>query len=104
MASGATCTVSVVLPVTDPEVAEIVVVPPATPVARPDALTVATAGADDAQVTCSVRFCVLPSEYVPGGRELLRARPPRCVGPAGVTAIDVRRRGGACALKTTSTQ
>jgi len=43
----------------------MVVVPTVTPEAKPLALTVATAGAVEVQVTDAVRFCVLPSEYVP---------------------------------------
>jgi hypothetical protein len=58
--SAADCTVSVVLPVTEPEVAEMVVVPTATPVARPPAAMVAAAVFVDAQVTEAVRFCVEP--------------------------------------------
>src|SRR5262245_15474196 len=102
MASGVTCTVSVVLPLTDPEVAEIVVVPPATPVASPDALTVATDGVDEAQVTCAVRSCVVPSEYVPVAVSCCVA-PTAMLGPDGVTAIDASV-GAGPALKTTSTQ
>ena len=43
----------------------IVVVPVPAPVAKPDALTVATAEFEDNQVTEFVRFCVLPSLKVP---------------------------------------
>ena len=58
-------TVSTVEPVTPPSVALIVDVPVATPVARPAAVIVATAGVADAQVTWLVRFCVELSEKVP---------------------------------------
>jgi hypothetical protein len=55
-------TLSPVLPLTAPSVAEIVAVPVATPVASPPALTVATPVLDDPHVTWLVRFCVLASE------------------------------------------
>ena len=54
-------TVSMVLPLTEPRVAVIMVVPRLAPVARPEALMPATAGMDDDQVTWEVRFLVLPS-------------------------------------------
>jgi hypothetical protein len=56
-------TVSIVEPLTAPKVAEMLVVPEivAAAVARPVALTVATARFDDAQVTIDVRFRVLAS-------------------------------------------
>jgi hypothetical protein len=59
--SEAGSTASVVFPVTVPEVAEMVVVPTATVVARPPAAMVAVAVLDDAQVAEAVRFCVEPS-------------------------------------------
>jgi hypothetical protein len=62
MVSGAACTVRVVLPETAPSVAEMVVVPAATAVAKPAALTVATALLEETQVTWLVMFCVLVSE------------------------------------------
>ncbi len=55
-------TVNPVLPVTAPSVAETVVVPTATVVARPPAAIVAAAPFVDAQVTSPVRFCVEPLE------------------------------------------
>jgi hypothetical protein len=54
-------TVSVAEPVVDPEVAVIVEVPTATPVARPPAAMVATDAGDELQVALLERFCVLPS-------------------------------------------
>lgn len=54
-------TVSVVVPVTPPELAVIVLVPPPTPVARPEMLMVATDELDDSQLAVEVRFLVLPS-------------------------------------------
>ena len=52
---------SVVVPTTLADVAEMMVVPVATVVARPAVLMVATVGAEDAQVTVAVRFWVEPS-------------------------------------------
>jgi len=58
-------TVSVADALIDPELAEIVDVPTATPVARPPAAIVATEVADELQLAVLVRFWVLPSLYVP---------------------------------------
>ncbi len=62
-------TVNVALPETPPDVAVIVVVPPATALATPFVpdvlLMVATAVDDELQLTELVRFCVLPSLNVP---------------------------------------
>jgi len=57
----AAVTVSVVDPLTVPELAPIVVVPTLLPVARPPAEIVATAGDDELHVTVLVRFWLLPS-------------------------------------------
>ena len=57
----AAVTVSVVVPLTLPEVAVIVVDPAASVVARPVVEIVATAMFDEVQVTEPVRFCVEPS-------------------------------------------
>ena len=54
-------TVRMVEPLTLPSVAEIVVGPAATPVARPLESIVATAAVDDAHVTSPVRSRLLPS-------------------------------------------
>lgn len=54
-------TVSVVNPLTAPEVAVIVLLPTPVPVARPIPEMVATADADELQLTEVVRFCVVPS-------------------------------------------
>ena len=59
---AAVVTVMVVDPVTVPEVALMLVVPTPVALARPPAEIVATAGAEELQVTDAVRFCVLPSE------------------------------------------
>ena len=59
--SVAAVTVSTVEPTTGPNVALIVLLPTATPVAKPPAVMLATPGVADAQVTSAVRFCVLLS-------------------------------------------
>ncbi len=62
-------TLSDAVPVIAPDAAVMVVLPAATPEARPldppALLIVATAGADELQVTDAVRTCVVPSVYVP---------------------------------------
>jgi hypothetical protein len=60
--SAAGWTVKIVLPETEPLVAEMVVVPDATPEANPLALIVATAVPEDAHVTCVVMSLVVLSE------------------------------------------
>ena len=62
MTSGAAVTVSSVLLVTPAKVAEILVVPAETAVAKPPALTVATPVFDDLQIAWLVIFWVLLSE------------------------------------------
>src|SRR5262249_25849017 len=62
---AAAVTVRVVVPLTPPRVALMVEVPAATPVANPAALIVATPVADEAQVTCEVKFWVVLLEKVP---------------------------------------
>ena len=54
-------TVSNVEPTIEPEVALIVLVPAATPVARPPTVMVAVVVVPEAQVAEAVRFCVLLS-------------------------------------------
>ena len=78
--SGAGCTVTTVLPETDPSVADTVAVPAETPVPNPAAFT-ETEPLLDAQDTCVVRFCVDPSEYVPVAVNC-------CVPPAGKVGFD----------------
>src|SRR5262245_46986502 len=63
--SGCGCTVGRVDPLTSPKAAVIVVEPGPIAVARPEPLTVATLGTDDAHVTRFVRLCEVPSVYVP---------------------------------------
>jgi hypothetical protein len=55
-------TVSAAVPLIDPDVAMIVVLPTVKPVARPVELMVATTGEDEPQVTDDVKSCVLASE------------------------------------------
>lgn len=59
--SAAAVTFTVVDPVIDPELAEIVVEPIATAVANPVVETEAQAGADEFHVAVLVKSCVLPS-------------------------------------------
>jgi hypothetical protein len=75
-------------PVTEPEVAVIVVVPGATLVANPPLLTVAIVVADEVQVTVLVRFCVVPLLYVPVAVNCCFS-PAGTDGDAGATEIDV---------------
>ena len=104
MVSGAACTVRVVLPVNPPEVALMVVLPDATPAASPLlALTVAAAVLEELHVAWEVRFCVLPSEYVPVATNCWLA-PVAILALAGVTATELSVGGGPLALKSTSTQ
>ncbi len=53
------------MPLIEPKVAVTVALPTATPVATPLVAIVATAVEDELQLTVVVRFCVLPSLYVP---------------------------------------
>lgn len=57
-------TFNVALPLTPLSEAVMAVVPEATAVARPAALTVATAGLAAVQAALAVMFCVVPSLYV----------------------------------------
>lgn len=84
---GTTSTERVVAPFTPPEVAVMVVVPGATPVARPAALIVATSIAEEVQLAPG-RLRVLPSLNVPMAVNWMV--PPTAIGGfAGVTAMDV---------------
>ncbi|HXO06277.1 MAG TPA: hypothetical protein VN884_11680 [Candidatus Sulfotelmatobacter sp.] len=80
-------TVSVVEPLMAPEVALIVLVPAATPVANPPAVIVATVVVDELHVAVLVKFCVELSEKVPVAVNCSVA-PLAMEGFAGVTAID----------------
>jgi hypothetical protein len=90
-ASVAGVTVRVVDPVVLPDVAVIVVEPAATEVADPlepaALLMVATAAADELQVTAVVRFWVVLSEYVPVAMNCWFV-PFAMLGLVGVTAMD----------------
>lgn len=79
--------VSVVLPVTEPDVAEIVVEPRASAVASPPASIDATVASDEDQVTVAVMSFVLLSEYVPVAVYCWTA-PSSKSASAGVTAIE----------------
>src|ERR1039458_9637300 len=67
-------------PVRDPEVALIVAVPTALATAAPVGLTLAIADPDELHVAVFVRFCVLPSLYVPVAMNC-------CVSPAAIEAL-----------------
>jgi len=71
------------------EVASIVVLPPARPAAKPAVVIVATEVLVEVQVTEVVRFCVLPSLYIPMAVNCCPV-PAGMEGLAGVTEIDVR--------------
>ena len=87
VANVAAVTVNPVDPLMDPDVAVIVLLPVATPVARPPLVIVATPVFVELHVTVLVRFCVLPSLYVPVATYC--CVPPVPIEPfAGVTAID----------------
>jgi hypothetical protein len=58
-------TVMALEPLTDPMAADILVVPAVSPVAMPEALTLATLMAVEDQVACVVKFLLLPSLYEP---------------------------------------
>jgi hypothetical protein len=80
-------TVRVVEPLTAPEAALIVLVPAATPVAKPPALIVATLVVCEVHVAVLVRFCVELFEKVPVAVNCC-VLPFAIDGFAGVTAID----------------
>ncbi len=81
-------TVSVAMPLIEPEVAVIVDEPTPTPVASPPAAIVATEVIDELQLAVFVRFCVLPSLYVPVAVNCWVA-PFGMDAVPGVTAIEV---------------
>ncbi len=88
-ASAAVCTANVVLLVTPARLAEMVVVPAETAVARPPLAMVATDVRVEPQFTWLVIFAVVPLEYVPvavNGCEV----PVTRVAFVGVTAIEIR--------------
>ena len=79
-------------------VAEIVAVPGSTAVAKPAAVIVALTVRLEDQVTCEVRSCVGPLEYVPVAVNCCVAAGAR-EGVAGVTAIETSC-GDAVTVKT----
>jgi hypothetical protein len=89
---SAAVTVRVVVPVTPPSVALTVLPPSASAMARPVLVILATATLDDAQAADAVRFCVVPSEYVPVATNC-SVNPLATLGLTGVSAIDVTTAG-----------
>jgi hypothetical protein len=85
-------TVKVVEPVTDPELACMLVLPVPTVLARPALLIVATVAFDELHVTELLRSCVLPSLYVPVAVNCC-VRPLATDPLAGVTESDTRLGG-----------
>lgn len=94
--SAAVLTVSVVDPLTEPEVAVIVAVPSPTLLPKPCVgaalLIVATVAVSEPHCTVLVMFCVLPSVYVPVAVNCSLV-PSGMVGIAGVTAIETSTAG-----------
>jgi hypothetical protein len=86
-------TFTVVLPVTEPDVAEIVTEPRASAVESPPPAIDATLTSDEDQVTESVMSCVLLSEYVPVAVNCWRV-PRSKAALAGVIVIETRDRDG----------
>lgn len=82
-------TVTVLVPLMEPELAVIVVVPAASAVTKPLAETVAVVTPDDVQVAVLVRSWVLPSVYVPVASNC-KVVPSAIEALAGVTAMDSR--------------
>ncbi len=85
--SAAAVTVSTPEPLTVPEVAVMFAVPMPTLCASPPLLIVAVETVSDDHVVVLVRFCVLPSVYVPVAVNCSLV-PSAIDGVAGVTAID----------------
>jgi hypothetical protein len=83
-------TVSVPEPEIEPDVAVMLTVPAATPVARPEALMVASALLLLDQVTVDVQVDTLESEYVQLAAYCCVPEPASIVAVAGVTEIEVR--------------
>jgi hypothetical protein len=81
-------TVSAAVPLTDPDVALMVLVPEPTPVTTPSASTVAVASAELDQVKF-VSNCVLPSSKLPTALNC-NVVPAATDCTAGLTAIEVR--------------
>ena len=90
-------TVSAVEPCTEPEAAVIAVLPALIALSSPAALITATPIAEELQVTVPVRFCVLPSLYVPVAVNCYVA-PTATGGFAGVTAMETSAGGPTVAV------
>lgn len=84
--------VSTLDPLTDPELAEIIVCPTDALLALPVLVIVATVGFDDIQVAKLVTSCTVPSVNVPLAANCCAA-PSRIVGLEGLTAIDTSAAG-----------
>ena len=82
---------SVAIPCTAPEVAVIVVIPTISPLASPAELIVAI-GAPELHIADEVKFCVLPSVYVPVAQNCTD-KPAGTVPLAGVTPMDISAGG-----------
>jgi hypothetical protein len=95
--SVAAVTVSEAVPLTDPDVAVIVVVPALTPAASPPELMLATEVDDELQVT-DVNSCVLPSSKLPTALNCCCV-PAAIDGVAGLTEIEVK-----CAATTVNVE
>lgn len=87
--SVAGVTVSSVEPTTDPDIALTLAVPTPTLLASPVLLIVAVETVSDDHVAVIVRFCVLPSLYVPVAVNCC-VTPSAMEGVTGVTAIETR--------------
>lgn len=85
-------TASMADPLTDPELAEIVVCPTAALLARPLPVMVATVGFDETHVATLVTSCTVPSVNVPPAANCC-ASPNRIVGLGGVTVMEVSAAG-----------
>jgi hypothetical protein len=95
--SIAEVTVSVVLPEISLSETEIVVDPATRAVATPVALTLATAGFDELQVTLEDRSCFDPSEYTPVA--VICCVIPAAIAPSGLpTEMKTRETAGAVLL------
>jgi len=81
-------TVAVVLPLTEPEAAVMVVVPRLRAVARPLTVIDATLVFEEVHVAVPVMSCVVPSEKVPVAVNCCKV-PSGMEGFVGVTAIEV---------------
>jgi hypothetical protein len=90
--TAAGITVRFAVPVTDPEVALMLVVPIAQPVAIPPAAIIATYGSDKLHVTDAVRFFLLPSLYVPVAAKG-NDSPAGIIPFAGLTAMETSAGG-----------